>query len=77
VLIVSDHSGLRKSIAADAVPRIVTALCRVCPVCLAQKACQSKAIIVLDRGEQPWIDASRCFGCRACVTACPFEAIIL
>ncbi|HFD40593.1 MAG TPA: hypothetical protein ENJ31_12190, partial [Anaerolineae bacterium] len=27
--------------------------------------------------EPPFIDASRCYGCHACIPACPFGAIVL
>ena len=37
----------------------------------------SKAILQIDPGEPPFIDASRCYGCRACIPACPHGAITL
>ncbi len=57
-------------------PRIVEERCRVCGKCLARQACRPRAILHEDPGEPPFIDASRCYGCRVCVRACPFEAIV-
>jgi len=57
-------------------PRIVEEWCHVCDKCLARLACQPRAIVVQDPGEAPFVDASRCYGCRVCVRACPFKAVI-
>ncbi len=57
-------------------PRIVEERCRVCGKCLARQVCRPRAIVVQDPGETPFIDASRCYGCRVCVQACPFKAVI-
>ena len=66
-----------KQAPAAAIPRISIDLCLACADCLARSACDSKAIVRVDRDEQPWVDASRCFGCRACIVACPFGAVVL
>jgi len=59
-----------------AVPRIEDALCRTCRKCVAREVCRTKAILQVDPGEPPFIDASRCYGCRACIPACPSGAIM-
>ncbi|NLF02584.1 MAG: 4Fe-4S binding protein [Anaerolineales bacterium] len=58
------------------VPCVDERQCRRCHPCVARKACRTKAIVVIDRGETPFIDANLCYGCLACVPACPFEAIV-
>jgi MinD superfamily P-loop ATPase len=60
-----------------AVPRVVDELCHACRKCLARQACRSKAILQIDLGEPPFIEPNRCYGCRACVPACPHGAIVL
>jgi len=57
-------------------PRVVEEHCRACRECLARPVCRTRAIISPDPGEAPFIDASRCYGCRVCIKACPFEAIV-
>jgi len=57
-------------------PRIVDELCHACGKCLARQVCRPRAILIEEPGEAPFIDASRCYGCRVCVQACPFDAII-
>jgi len=57
------------------IPHVVDELCQACRKCLAREACRSKAILQIDPGEPPFIDPSRCFGCRACIPACPVRAI--
>jgi MinD superfamily P-loop ATPase len=57
------------------VPHVMDELCQVCRKCLARTVCKSKAIVQLDADESPFIDASRCYGCHLCITACPYEAI--
>ncbi len=50
--------------------------CRVCGQCLARSVCRGSAIRVIDPGEAPFIDMSRCWGCLVCMQACPFEAVV-
>ncbi len=57
------------------VPRVDEDLCRACRKCLARKECRVKALVVLDPGEPPFVDANLCYGCLVCVPACPYEAI--
>jgi len=60
-----------------AIPQVEDALCRSCRKCGARDVCRSKATLQMDRGEPPFIDPSRCYGCRACIPACPNGAIVL
>ncbi|RME40014.1 MAG: hypothetical protein D6793_00260 [Thermoflexia bacterium] len=57
------------------IPRVDDRACRACRRCPAREACRSKALRVLDPGDPPWVDGARCYGCLACVVACPFGAI--
>ncbi len=66
-----------KQVDAATIPHLVAHQCRVCQPCVARTACDHKALVVVDRGEPPWIDARRCYGCRACLGACPYDAIVL
>ena len=50
--------------------------CLVCDPCLARAACRVNAIRIIDRGEAPFLDTSRCWGCQDCMAACPFGAIV-
>ena len=59
------------------IPHVVDDLCQSCRKCLARTVCRSKAIVQIDPGEPPFIDPSRCYGCRACIPACPNGAIVL
>lgn len=59
-----------------AVPHVDEALCHACRKCAARAVCRSKAIVQIDAGEPPVIDPSKCYGCAACLTACPFGAIV-
>ncbi len=61
---------------ATAVPHVDEEACRACRKCAARAVCRSKAIVQIDPGEPPTIDPSRCYGCWACLTACPFDAIV-
>ena len=61
----------------QAVPFVDTALCQACPKCPARVVCKSKALLHLDPGEQPYVDANRCYGCNICLPACPFGALRL
>jgi MinD superfamily P-loop ATPase len=69
------HETIRAQVTA--VPHIVDARCRACRKCLAREVCRSKAILQIDPGEPPFIDPNRCYGCRACIPACPQGAISL
>jgi MinD superfamily P-loop ATPase len=60
-----------------AVPHVVDNLCQACPKCVARTACRTKAILQIDSGEPPFIDVNRCYGCHACIPACPNQAIAL
>lgn len=60
-----------------AIPYVVDDLCHACRKCLARDVCRTKAILQLDPGEPPFIDPSRCYGCLACLPACPNEAIVV
>jgi MinD superfamily P-loop ATPase len=60
-----------------AIPRVVDDLCNACGKCLARKVCRTKAILQIDPGEPPFIDVNRCYGCLACIPACPQGAIQL
>ena len=55
---------------------IDTDLCRVCKKCLAKAVCKGNAIRIIDRGEAPFLDMSRCWGCMLCIPECPFNAIV-
>lgn len=59
------------------IPQIVDELCLACRKCQAREVCRSKAILQIDRGEPPFIDPNRCYGCRACIPVCPAGAIVL
>jgi len=50
--------------------------CGVCERCEAQKVCKVKAIVRIDRDEAPVVDVHRCYGCRLCVEACRFGAVV-
>jgi Fe-S-cluster-containing hydrogenase component 2 len=49
--------------------------CQACRKCLAGEVCKVKALVHLDPDEPPFIDISRCYDCRLCVSLCPFGAI--
>jgi len=66
-----------KQVDAAAIPHISPRLCRACKHCPAREVCVTHALVVLDADEGPWLDASRCFGCRNCILACPYGAISL
>lgn len=55
--------------------RIDNDRCRACRRCPAADACKVRAIVHLDPDEPPFLDVSRCYDCRRCIPACPFEAI--
>jgi MinD superfamily P-loop ATPase len=58
------------------IPQVDEERCQACRKCGARDACRVKAILFLDPGESPFIDGSLCYGCLACVPACPLEAIV-
>lgn len=60
-----------------AIPRVVDDLCLACRKCQARTVCRTKAILQIDPGEPPFIDANLCYGCLACIPACPQGAIML
>ena len=62
---------------AATIPQIVDDLCLVCRKCQARSVCRTKAILQIDPGEPPFIDPSRCYGCRACIPVCPAGAIVV
>lgn len=49
--------------------------CQVCQRCLAAEICKVRAIMRIDFDESPYIDIERCYDCRLCISACPFDAI--
>jgi len=49
--------------------------CRACQPCLAADACKVRAIVRIDLDEPPYIDIERCYDCRLCIPACPFDAL--
>lgn len=51
--------------------------CRACRRCLAANVCKVRALVYMDPGEPPYIDIERCYDCSLCITACPFQAIVL
>lgn len=62
---------------AIAIPHVLDDRCQACPRCVARQVCRTKAILQIDIGEPPFIDASLCYGCHACIPACPHGAITL
>ncbi|RPI97277.1 MAG: hypothetical protein EHM39_09750 [Chloroflexi bacterium] len=50
--------------------------CQVCKDCSAKRKCKHGAILIIDRGEAPILDLSRCWGCVVCVYACPSGAVV-
>jgi Fe-S-cluster-containing hydrogenase component 2 len=57
--------------------RIDDSLCHACRRCLAARACKVRAITQIDPDESPYLDVQRCYDCRLCVPACPFEAVVM
>ncbi len=49
--------------------------CRACRRCLAADACRVRAIMRIDPDEPPYVDIERCYDCRLCIPACPFDAL--
>ena len=56
--------------------RIDDTRCHVCGTCRAKSACKGKAIRVIDHGEAPYLDSTRCWGCLTCLSSCPFGAVV-
>ncbi len=51
-------------------------LCQVCEDCSVKRKCKHGAILIIDRGEAPFLDLSRCRGCMICVYTCPSDAVV-
>lgn len=69
-------SSLATNTQARVVPLIREDLCLACRRCVARQSCKTKALVQLDPGESPVVDAARCYGCFKCVVACPAGAIV-
>ena len=52
-------------------------MCGLCPKCLAAQACKIRAIVRYDRDEAPYLDVQRCYDCRLCLPACPYDALTI
>ena len=52
-------------------------LCKTCSSCSARRACRPRAILQMERGGLPAVDASRCLGCKACAISCPHGALLV
>lgn len=52
-------------------------LCQNCSSCSARRACRPRAILQMERGGLPAVDASRCLGCKACMASCPHDALVV
>ena len=50
--------------------------CQVCDVCLAKRKCKGNAIRIIDKGEAPFLDMCRCWGCMVCMIECEYNAIV-
>ena len=57
--------------------RIDVERCRACRPCEAAEVCKVRAIVRIDRDDPPFLAVDRCYDCRLCIAACPFEAIRL
>jgi len=51
--------------------------CRACDPCSARLVCKTRAIVKIDADEPTFVETARCNGCGECISACPFEAIVL
>jgi Fe-S-cluster-containing hydrogenase component 2 len=63
------------AVAREICIQIQTENCRACRHCLEAEACKVRAIMQIDLDELPYVDIERCYDCRLCIPACPFEAI--
>ena len=52
-------------------------LCKTCSSYSARRACRPRAILQMERGGLPAVDASRCLGCKACAISCPHGALLV
>jgi Fe-S-cluster-containing hydrogenase component 2 len=57
-------------------PRVLDEACQSCRKCVARQSCKTKALLQVDPREAPVVDGARCYGCYACIPACPFGAIV-
>ena len=60
---------------SDTVLHVDDSRCQVCRRCLAQQVCKIRALVRIDSDEPPFIDVHRCYGCKVCLSECPFDAI--
>ncbi len=49
--------------------------CQTCARCQARQVCKPRAIVQLEPGDLPIVDATRCRSCLVCIPACPFGAV--
>lgn len=57
------------------VPHVDVHLCHTCEACQARRVCKTRALVQIERGDLPIIDASRCRGCLVCILECPHGAV--
>ena len=50
--------------------------CMICDSCAAGQICRIRAIRTIDAGEPPYLDQTRCLGCRVCISVCPHGAVV-
>lgn len=58
----------------QSIPKINKKKCKKCNECIAAKVCKEKALIQV-KGQSPILIPDQCIGCKACMIACPYEAI--
>lgn len=51
--------------------------CQMCDPCEAAAVCTVRAIVRYEPDEPPYLDVQRCYDCRLCLSACPFNAVLL
>lgn len=61
----------------DVVPKVDPERCRRCIDCAPLSACLAGGIRRDDAEDVPYADEDRCFGCYSCVSACPYNAILM